>query len=692
VFPCRPLHNSCRSATVRVPELVRYFVRHIFTRALHAHVGIAGGLRPVGDLLQGLGQGAHDDVGFAAAEAFDGELGGLVGVFSWVPEADDDAVVGEMRADALTDRSGLGEGEGGKSRDEDDGVGFSGERLEDVGGDGGCGEEEGLVGGLLHELDEHVGGELVGLIAGRDADDGEVVLTLTLTGGARGGGGIGRIFGAVVGEFGDELADAEEEKIAADVVEVALVAVLLDEREGGDEDGVVQLNERFVFEETGGDGVSLALVHGEEALVEQRLGREFGVGAEEGVEERKLRDIAAHDHDADGEGSGEDEAGPSPEQCPEDGHGEQGKRGDAGAGAEEPGFDEVGGCEFEGKEEAEDEEGRAPGGEDGDGDDQGQDEAGRGANVGDDAQDGGENSPEGGVRYADEEEAEAEEGSVGCVDRGLEEEILADAGGGILQGLGHQADAAHAGEEEDAVAEVLALHQQINGEDDDDAEGSNGPEETHEDFGGGLELGALGIDDADGLDLGGGLLGVGRGGVGVAGKVAADASDGLPGVFEGLYGLGMDGADFLLDAGPVFGKAAGDVEELTGDDVSDSTEDREGENAGDCDCEHARDAAGFEAADGGCQQKGQGEGEGEGDEKLAGEEQDEDGNGEHEKGSNPGRLGGSSTGHKTSESQEGWSGLSGQEYMKSTAIEPRSSPERKPRKENRDGGSGARRR
>ena len=97
------------------------------------------------------------------------------------------------------------------------------------------------------------------------------------------------------------------------------------------------------------------LVHGEEAFVKEGFGGEFGVGAEEGVEEGHLRDIAADDDDADGEGRGEDEAGPSPEERPEDGHGEQGEGGDAGARAEEPWFDEVGGGEFESKEEAEDE-------------------------------------------------------------------------------------------------------------------------------------------------------------------------------------------------------------------------------------------------------------------------------------------------------------------------------------------------
>ena len=199
---------------------------------------------------------------------------------------------------------------------------------------------EGLVGGLLHELDEHVGGEFVGLVAGGDADDGEVLLHGDAGGGSAESPGF---FLVIVGEFGDELADAEEEEVAADVVEVALVAVLLDEGEGGDEDGVVELDEGFAFEEAVGDGVGLLLVHGEETLVEEGFGGEFGVGAEEGVEEGHLRDVAAEDDDADGERSGEDEAGPSPEERPEDGHGKQGERGDAGARAEEPGFDEVGG-------------------------------------------------------------------------------------------------------------------------------------------------------------------------------------------------------------------------------------------------------------------------------------------------------------------------------------------------------------
>ena len=81
---------------------------------------------------------------------------------------------GEVGADALADGARLREGEGWQRGDEDDGVGFVGEGVEDLAGDGGGGEEEGLVVGALHELDEHVGGELVGLIVGGDTDDGEV--------------------------------------------------------------------------------------------------------------------------------------------------------------------------------------------------------------------------------------------------------------------------------------------------------------------------------------------------------------------------------------------------------------------------------------------------------------------------------------------------------------------------------------
>src|SRR5260370_34904188 len=105
----------------------------------------------------------------------------------------------------------------------------------------------------------------------------------------------------VVGELGDQLSDAEEEKVAADVVEGSLVTVLFDEGEGWDEDGVVELDERVVFEEAVGDSVGLALVHGEETFVVEGIGGEVGVGAGEGGGEGEVGGVTAHEHGADGE-------------------------------------------------------------------------------------------------------------------------------------------------------------------------------------------------------------------------------------------------------------------------------------------------------------------------------------------------------------------------------------------------------
>jgi len=48
---------------------------------------------PVCDLPDRLGQGVDNDGGSAVAEALDGEVVGLVGVFGGVPKADDDAIV-----------------------------------------------------------------------------------------------------------------------------------------------------------------------------------------------------------------------------------------------------------------------------------------------------------------------------------------------------------------------------------------------------------------------------------------------------------------------------------------------------------------------------------------------------------------------------------------------------------------------
>ncbi len=206
---------------------------------------------------------------------------------------------------------------------------------------------------------------------------------------------------------------------------------------------------------------------------------------------------------------------------------------------------------------------------------------------------------------------------------------MADAGGGVLEGLGHEADASHAGEKEDAVAEIFPLHEEIDGEDDDDTEGSDGLEEFHDEFGGGVERASVGIDDSDGLGFCEFLLLARRGGSGAGCEVSADALECGDGAFQERFERRVDGGNFALDAGPVLGQVSRDVEKLAGDDVADCGEDDEGEDAGDGDCGDARDAAALKAADGRGEQKCEGEGKGEGDDEFAREVKDEDGYCEH---------------------------------------------------------------
>ena len=224
---------------------------------------------------------------------------------------------------------------------------------------------------------------------------------------------------------------------------------------------------------------------------------------------------------------------------------------------------------------------------------------------------------------------------------------MADASGGILEGLGHEADAAHAGEQEDAVTELLALHQEIDGKDDNDAADADGAQEAHQEFSRGLELGAMGIDDADGCGLGDGWFGGGDF-VGCGGEVSADVLDGGEGVFEGFFGGQVNGSYFFLNVEAVVGEIAGDVQELAGDYVPDGRQHGEDENADDPYGDDSRNASGFEASDGRSKKKCQGKGEGKRNEEIPREVENQHDGREDEKGSDAGEFRGSRVGHTTS--------------------------------------------
>jgi len=108
-----------------------------------------------------------------------------------------------------------------------------------------------------------------------------------------------------------------------------LLAVFFYEGEGGDEDGVVDGEERVGLEGVEEKAGGFAFVAGDEPLVEPGGRRDGGLIAEEYGEELEGWDVAAHDDEADGERHGENEADGSPDECPEGRGDENGERGES---------------------------------------------------------------------------------------------------------------------------------------------------------------------------------------------------------------------------------------------------------------------------------------------------------------------------------------------------------------------------
>ena len=107
--------------------------------------------------------------------------------------------------------------------------------------------------------------------------------------------------------------------------------------------------------------MGLGLVHGQQALVELRLGRKLGLVPQQNMQERQLRHVQAHHDQANGERRGKHQPRPPPEQRPEDRHDQQRKGGDAGVGAIEPGLEDVADGELQHGEEREHHQRRSPG-------------------------------------------------------------------------------------------------------------------------------------------------------------------------------------------------------------------------------------------------------------------------------------------------------------------------------------------
>ena len=135
----------------------------------------------------------------------------------------------------------------------------------------------------------------------------------------------------VFGQLGNQFGRAQQQVVAARVVESAAVTVLLHHAERGQQNHLIEVDQWPLGEEAIGDAMGLVLVHGQHALVELCLRRELGILPQENVQKAQLRHVPAHHDEARGKWRGEHQSRPAPQQGPEDSRGQKGQRGDAGA-------------------------------------------------------------------------------------------------------------------------------------------------------------------------------------------------------------------------------------------------------------------------------------------------------------------------------------------------------------------------
>ena len=151
-------------------------------------------------------------------------------------------------------------------------------------------------------------------------------------------------------------------------------------------------------------------------------------------------------------------------------------------------------------------------------------------------------------------EAGADQRAVADIDEQLQTKITADAGGGVVDGLGHDVQAAMAAEGNQAIAKIFAADQHEKSEDDDDAESADDAENALER----IERQRGRFDDFDlhgtlagrsggRVSSGGGATGGGRS------EILADFVHSVGGVVEGGALGQMEGFEFGVDVGAIVG-------------------------------------------------------------------------------------------------------------------------------------------
>ena len=215
----------------------------------------------------------------------------------------------------------------------------------------------------------------------------------------------------------------------------------------------------------------LLRVVGEHALVEVLDRRQRRAVAEQHVEEFEPIDVAPEHDEADGERGREQEAHRSPEPGPEQGRDQHRERRDARRVSVDQRLDDL---PDDGLDEGEEQEGRqhhAPARIDRRRKRDRQDRREEGADIGHEAHDEGEDAPQHGARHADDPEPDADDDAEGRVEGELAQEVAREPPGRVVHRHGGAVEVARTGEPDQAVAQILPLHQDEQEHDEDDAGG-----------------------------------------------------------------------------------------------------------------------------------------------------------------------------------------------------------------------------
>jgi hypothetical protein len=342
---------------------------------------------------------------------------------------------------------------------------------------------------------------------------------------------------------------------------------------------------------------------GDQALIDAGCDIEHGRRAQQRLEEMKLGQVSTDHKQADGERRRQDEPDRTPERRPEGCRGDERQRGEAGAGPIEQRLHDVVADELQHQDEPDCQQHHVPAGIHREGEGDRKEGREHGPDIGDEAHQRGERAPEDPPRHADEPEPERHRDAVAHVHDQLHQEVTRDARSRLLHRLGHAVQVA-AQEPDQPSAQIAAVEQGEEGEDEHDAGGGDPGQGRGQPFDGGADRRIRVRHHLDPR---------GRGGIVVPDRVLdllPDRRDGLQGAIEHARTLHPRAKilDLRADGALIGGKLAAQDRHLRAHEEGQAEDERHDRQQDHRDRDHAGQAAprqpGHQGAEGEADQKG----------------------------------------------------------------------------------------